>query len=1259
MTKEEVQYISLFNALGIKCDDIEEYVKELLNTSFFESSMSDLIAVDIYNGINEFKGVSSAKTQSEKDELISRAFNDTGIKYVSERIKHYLIDSKIAKNVLVEYSLLSSTLNPQDPDKLQCCSFILSKEDRFRKNVEDYYTACIAETVNKFNISIYQHPNFLFDIPNDKYTITKSDKLKVSPSGTISAINNSFYAVKGESGIYVTAFPLDRSYVEMTEEAREYSSRKGRKSLEVIQKYLHSCCQEMITKPAAISGSKETTASSPSSVYVSFPIYGAKASNQPDKYKVGQNNPLQGIGACFIYFEPNPEAKGLEKTKVYDDLVKSIIRRIVYEVGKVIRFVSSNYLFNLGLALQDNARKESLKSAKAAIMSRNMSHNLGSHVMSYLKQHLSSVKDMINDKVLSELYVQDCDLPEKYRNRNDEVALPFLIGLGQFVSYLQERQDFIATIATDYIPYYAEVNFKDFIYDELNPDKRVERHTERTSSLKTDNILLGNIARSEGLGRPTSPTRLGEGLQSSNGLNDIVLKYREFNGNSPKTKQEREDLDEMRLINVSLPGGVVGRQAVFSIVENVIRNAAKHGNWRECQKLELTFDIYSKDDYMRASDNDVYDINEDLSLRAVFKNFYCDAKDGDDLYFVTVTDNLSFTGKALEKLRIALAGKYVNEKGEMENANKGLKEMRISASWLRSINDDTEIRPIAENLRSDKSWVCKQGSNAPVLYARITSVNGIGHLQYIFCLTKPKKVAIISPIFENEKNYNKKEFVRNCWGAYTPEQYINLNNRSYEFVIFDDRNKGKRQKKITDENYKKIRCVSSSRLFKFNDLKELRDLFDTIKKKKIDSNKWEKLLYEHLSQSSDSLDIIVISDHTASERFKTKNSSMYSLVGKEKKDANYLVVSDGISQSMISRIQNLRKNSSMKEQNLCLYRSHYETKENFAELMNERAFNEYGFVESITGNNSTDRLVRNEDLNDVWFYNHLHAMKEKIAIFDERIFSKIFGLEEVNLSESELVIPSIESDNLYDMINDYSSNPLFSKEEQIGISLCENKAELETIIINKAKSMMKSLDEVSTKTNVPTLYEQKRVYVFTLIKDPKQPNVFNLYGLRNDSRSEIKKQGNDYTSTCVKLYTLSWNPNPSPNQPFLNIERNKKFKRLRHKFDSISIHQGLLDKLYEAFGIGEKDIMAKERLTKDFYSYFANGTQGDIIDFSDKDKNIKYYLPGMCIHSGRSKPSEYNMPQHLPFIQYASIEHAVLDCKYSLVELLDFARYES
>ena len=48
-------------------------------------------------------------------------------------------------------------------------------------------------------------------------------------------------------------------------------------------------------------------------------------------------------------------------------------------------------------------RRESVKSAKAAIMSRNMSHNLGSHVMFYIKQKLESVEKIFKDGALRNL----------------------------------------------------------------------------------------------------------------------------------------------------------------------------------------------------------------------------------------------------------------------------------------------------------------------------------------------------------------------------------------------------------------------------------------------------------------------------------------------------------------------------------------------------------------------------------------------------------------------------------------------------------------------------------------------------------------------------------------------------------------------------------------------------------------------------------------------------------------------------------------
>lgn len=331
-----------------------------------------------------------------------------------------------------------------------------------------------------------------------------------------------------------------------------------------------------------------------------LPLY-LKVSNFPDEFEEGnaKYTPIAlymcNLSAPYSSTESYSGSIMFASDQQFDPI---IIAREIDRIKSIVNLITDVEARFIHIRNKQLVIKEANKSAKSAIMSRNMSHNLGSHVMAYLKQHLGSVQSMLNDKILTLLFDDERDLGKKLSNVHsveDDVALPFLVGLGQFISYLQERQDFIATIATDFIPYNSNVNFKDLIYDELNPDKRNERHTERTTSMKIDNILLGNIARSEGLGRPTSPTKKGKGESEYSDLSDIVLKFRDFDGNPVvKNTPAWTALEAMRKYNISLPGGVVGRQAIFSIVENVIRNAAKHGNWRNARKLEITFDIFPR-----------------------------------------------------------------------------------------------------------------------------------------------------------------------------------------------------------------------------------------------------------------------------------------------------------------------------------------------------------------------------------------------------------------------------------------------------------------------------------------------------------------------------------------------------------------------------------------------------------------------------------------------------------------------------------------
>ena len=101
-------------------------------------------------------------------------------------------------------------------------------------------------------------------------------------------------------------------------------------------------------------------------------------------------------------------------------------------------------------------------------------------------------------------------------------------------------------------------------------------------------------------------------------------------------------------------------------------------------------------------------------------------------------------------------------------------------------------------------------------------------------------------------------------------------------------------------------------------------------------------------------------------------------------------------------------------------------------------------------------------------------------------------------------------------------------------------------------------------------------------------------------------------------------------------------------FDYITIHQGVLDKIYTAFGIKD-DVNEKHKVTHALHSCFSKHV-------TPEDK--KAFLPNFIIHSGRSKPSAADMPQLQPFVQFAAVDHAVKDCKYTLVELLSTAHYE-
>ena len=939
------------------------------------------------------------------------------------------------------------------------------------------------------------------------------------------------------------------------------------------------------------------------------------------------------------------------------------IDRTLEKIREIASFIRTRFVFDI----LKKSRMESVKSAKAAIMSRNMSHNLGSHVMAYLKQHLNSVQDMIRDNVLSQIIMPNeigMDLSEwkerlektletnirelkEQKQKNGyleqdsdsliqvkEVALPFLVGLGKFISYLQERQDFIATIATAYAPYFSQVNFKDFIFDELNPDLRYERHSDRIG-MKPDNILLGNIARSEGLARVTQPTK-----SRQEGISDIVLKYRTFDGHIPHG-QQKKDLDVMRGINISLPGGVIGRQAIFSIVENIIRNAAKHGTWgkknEDNPSLELTFNLYEKKDILQGTipNNDAAD-KQYLGLLSFLKKYYLHTTDIDDLFIFTITDNMQFEANGADKwsmlraLNRAIIEPYIDDQGAMVNANKGIKEMRISAAWMRGL-DDTDIEyPINSDGTYYKTLSWKK-KHAPILLARPSrnANTQLSNLQYIVCLLKPKALAIIT----RENNLNKKlsdgrtlnEMLNdNACKILTKKEFLNAPNKSYDFIIFNDL---MNDNGYSLQDYNEVRALSHNRIFKMSD-KQVNEVLvkDVLAGNEKSFNLLIKDLYQKFAHYTEG-EIIYIDDEKTDIKYNNELKGDY--------PQSYVHIS-----------------KDFKHVYPYMYRTHHETELIFSRFMTDSDLSEIKknlYVEGITGNNSTDRLVRNDIIDETWFYKHLRSMKTRVAIFDERIFSKVYRREEKELVQELFEQLPEKQIKLYLRSAASNDNTTFKFKDFRKITDIDNL--IEYIRSNNISLIDGDFCGIQ--------FDMKGVDVFTIIRrynSQNKPDGLDIYGYYNYLAPDSKVGRNTYRSLIGRVGHIHMTSKKEVSIILYNTI-------YHNAFDYITIHQGLLDKVYEHFGI-KKDSENKHQVTLRLYESFAN-TPSDYLTstYYEKDgdtiiEKTGYFLPKLMVHSGRSKPSFVDMPQQQPFIQYSAIEHAALDCKYSLVELLDYARYE-
>ncbi len=432
------------------------------------------------------------------------------------------------------------------------------------------------------------------------------------------------------------------------------------------------------------------------------------------------------------------------------------------------------------LATKFKVLRHGIKAAVTAIMARNMSHNIGSHVLSYWGNKLKNKIDSKENTNASELE------PSKY-----------------LFDYLKKRMDFIAEITTT-VPAW-----------------------EKTLSLKNDIIedfqkqfaILDNIARSEGFCYYKDCSKMtanipGVSMPSSNCADCFRLPHNLKKPSNDELKsKEPEPLKitySSKDFHVSIPHGIVGEQAFYSILENFIRNSAKHGGRKIRDRIKST------------------EPSKPTALEFTIQAE--ESKEYSDYIKITISDNIGNCCDVVDKeknkrvidvLSEAIKDdEYIkSEDGRIKKGSWGIKEMKVSANFLRkkevdalvsghNNKDEPPIIQLTCYSNCEKNKTCNDSNNK--------------NISFTFYLRKPKEACIVSDnrVTGNSEYgidvFSYKNFKDKLGKETIPHRFLVFDKNDEDILSFIDDNRNrlpcriiiinkKTPKKVTLENNAKLK----------------------------------------------------------------------------------------------------------------------------------------------------------------------------------------------------------------------------------------------------------------------------------------------------------------------------------------------------------------------------------------------------------------------------------------------------------------------
>lgn len=494
----------------------------------------------------------------------------------------------------------------------------------------------------------------------------------------------------------------------------------------------------------------------------------------------------------------------------------SNFRKILVDFKKKLEFIGFNLFKVQTNFLSFLLKEEALKSAISAIMARNMSHNIGSHILSTLgKEGIHAADDRI------------------------------------LFQYLQQRMDYIAQISTEVPSWTSSVWF----------------FSDMMKRFYMQRLLLEYIGKSEGLS--------ADNWTPSDDKKKVIIKIKNSGTEQfliSGDENETQTLDDFQL---AIPGGIVGLQAFYTILENIIRNAAKHcTSEQKSENLEIIIELEN-------------DPEKEFVTFVVF----------DSLSDANKPIQSNSEAKAItliDYINKVLTADFIDKSGQLRRKNWGLGELRISAGYL-AMKTFKEIGFHSTDENDDNKTVFVKA--IPQKY------NGVDRLAYQFNIPKPKELLIIG-----DKDLESQAKKVKKYSIYVEDK---VSHRLYEHeivVLFDNvicdhyeilENMPGRIIIVTEDNPGKILDNISDKLgldpkiikrkiavLKFKEYQEM---------KKPDEKDWEenfkidlyKTWIEHLDLKGQSMFINLAEDDKA-QRSEYLDKQLYELLKKHARESDFL-----------------------------------------------------------------------------------------------------------------------------------------------------------------------------------------------------------------------------------------------------------------------------------------------------------------------------------------------------------------------------------